>query len=98
MAIAKRIVEEVNLDEFYWEAHEIEDRILDVRDEIMRSGRPATVFSRLYDRQPPINDRGDKAGEPYGWDGIDEHCRHIADQIAEEELQAAVKWWRETYV
>jgi len=96
-AIAKRIVAEVNLDECYWEADELEERILDVCGEIMRAGRPATVFSRLYRRQPLVNDRGDRGGHPYGWEGIDEHCRAIAGEIAEEELHAAVQWWKKRY-
>lgn len=96
-AIARRLVAEVNLDEFYWEADEIEERILDVRDEIMRAGRPTTVFTRLWKRQPPVSCNGERGAHPYGWDGIDEHCRAIADGIAEEELQAAIKWWRERY-
>jgi hypothetical protein len=95
--IARRIIAEVNLDDFYWEPGEIEDRVYDVTQEIARCGRPANVFSRLYQRQPPFNDRGDRGGHPFGWEGIDEHCRHIADEIAEEELDAARKHYTERY-
>lgn len=96
-AIARRIVAEVNLGDFYWEPEEIETRVWDVTREIMRVGRPESVFTRLYKQQPPVSCDGRRGGHPYGWDGIDEHCRHIADEIAEQELQAAVHWWRQRY-
>lgn len=91
-AIARRIVAEVNLDDFYWEPEEISERIADVSDEIQRCGRPETVFSRLHKRQHLVSCSGE-----YGWEGIDEHCRAIADEIAAEELQAAIQWWRKRY-
>lgn len=89
-AIAKRLVAEVNLDDFYWEPEEVPERISDVSDEIQRSGCPATVFSRLVKR-------GSKNWHEYRWEGIDEHCRQIADDIAAEELQQAILWWRKRY-
>lgn len=95
--IAERIVAEVNQDDFYWVPEEIEDRIWDVQREIMRCGKPATVFSRLYRQQPPVNCKGERGGHPYGWEGIDEHCREIADEIAEEELKSAVKEYKRRY-
>lgn len=87
-AIATRIVKEVNLDDFYWTPSELPDRIEDVTQEIMRCGNPATVFTRLR------KSRG--ATDPYGWEGINEHCRHIGDEIASEELQNAIdKYFRD---
>ena len=90
VAIARRIVEIVNLDDFYWESSEIPERITDVAAEIMRCGRPLSVFQRLHHQQPPISDSGERGGHPYGWDGIDDHCRAIADDIAREEVEKAV--------
>jgi len=58
--VAERIVCEVNVDEFYWTRDEVPDRIADVAKEIMRCGRPATVFGRLWRQQPPVNCRGDR--------------------------------------
>lgn len=81
--IARRIVAEVNLDDFYWEKDELPDRIADVTEEIMGGGKVRTLFTRLHRKQPPYNDKGDLGGHPYGWEGIDEHCRHIADEIAD---------------
>jgi hypothetical protein len=95
--IAKRIVATVNLDEFYWLAEEIDDRVLDVQWEIMRCGRPATVFSRLERRQPLASCRGDRVTHPYGWEGIDEHCRNIGDEIAQSVLNEARKQYRDRY-
>ena len=74
-AIAQRIVKTVNDDDFYWEPEEVPERIADVTEEIVRCGRPATVFSRL--------DKRDTDANHYGWEDIDEHCRAIADEIAE---------------
>ena len=96
-AVAKRIVADVNLDEFYWSEEEVPERILDIQHEIMRVGRPATVFGRLYWQQPIINDAGERSGHPYGWEGIDAHCRAIASEIAAEELRKAVKYWEQRY-
>ena len=95
--IAERIVKEVNLDDFYWTPDELPERITDVAKEIVRVGRPGSVFSRLWKRQPPFNDDGERGGHPYGWEGIDEHCRHIAGEIAEEEVEAAVEKHRRNY-
>lgn len=94
--IAQRIVSEVNLDEFYWERHEIEDRVDDVTREIMRVGRPRTVFHRLYLQQPLFD--GQRGGDPYGWEGIEEHCESIADEIADEELRKAVEEYERRYL
>lgn len=97
--IAERIIDEVNLDEFYWEGSEIEDRITDVAFEIMRCGRPATVFGRLYGIQPRVGDKefGLRVTHPYGWEGIDDHCRAIADEIAAEELRSALAHYKNLY-
>ena len=92
LRIAERIVAEVNLDEFYWTAAELPDRIWDVQQEIMQCGRLATVFQRLHASEGP-----DVGGGKYGWEGIDEHCRNIADDIAVEEVAKAMKAWKERY-
>lgn len=91
MKIAKRIISEVNLDDFYWKPSELPDIIEDVAFEIMRCGRPATVFGRLLSKQPLASCNGERITHPYGWEGIDDHCRYIADDIAAEELQAAIE-------
>ena len=95
--IAKRIVAEVNLDEFYWTAAELPDRIWDVTQEIILAGNPRTVFSRLYRKQPPCSCSGERGGHPYGWEGIDEHCDVIADEIANDELFAARDEWHKRW-
>lgn len=94
--IAKRIVAAVNLDEFYWESSEIPDRVFDVAQEIMCCGRPATVFGRLQRKSPPVTNapRSERVCHPYGWEGIDEHCREIADEIETEELRRAIGEWQ----
>ena len=84
--VAARLVAAVNVDYFYWEHDEIPSRLADVTQEIMRCGRPGTVFIRLR-KQYPI----DAAGcHPYGWEGLDEHCQSIARVIADEEIATAV--------
>lgn len=88
--VAARLVAEVNVDDLYWEPEEIPTRLADVTREIMRYGRPETVFSRLYKQQHPIDDTGRRGGHPYGWEGIDEYCRAIAKGIADEETAKAV--------
>lgn len=97
-AIAARIVKAVNLDEFYWTFEELPERIADVEREIVRCGRPASVFERLHRQQPPVSDGGERGGHPYGWEGIDEHCYHIADEIAAEELEKALCEYKRDYI
>ena len=87
--VAARLVAEVNIDYFYWEPEEIPTRLADVTHEIMRCGRPETVFSRLYKQQLPIDDTGQRGGHPYGWEGIDEYCRVVAKGLADEETAKA---------
>ena len=89
--VARRIVVEVNLDDFYWTAEEVPERIADVAEEIMRVGLPATVFTRLYGKQSA------RSGHPYGWDGIGEHCGHIADDIVTDGVSKAVKDYHRDY-
>lgn len=96
--IAARIVEAVNLDEFYWTKEEVPDRIADVTQEIVLYGKPRGVFYRLWKKQPLADCSGRRGGHPYGWDGIDDHCRDIADEIAKEELERAVEEYRERYL
>lgn len=96
--IAERIVAEVNLDEFYWPKETLPDRIADVAEEIQRCGRPATVFDRLHSAEPFLTDeKRERITGHYGWHGIAEHCEHIADAIAAEELAAAVERHRSEY-
>ena len=95
--IAERIVAAVNPDEFHWERDELPDRIEDVTREIIRVGHPATVFSRLYQQQPVYADTGRRGGHPYGWEGIAEHCRQIAQEIAEEALQDELEQYQRAY-
>lgn len=83
--IAERIVAEVNLDEFYWEADSLPDRIADVTEEIVAHGNPKTVMDRLRRKMP------------HGWDAIVEHCRAIAGDIAREEVEKAVEEYRQHY-
>ena len=90
LAIAQRIVKEVDPDNFYWQPSEIEDRIYDVQQEIMRVGRPATVFGRLVKRQSPLSCS-------YGWEGIEQDCRCTADAISDEELHKAREHYSERY-
>lgn len=97
LAIAKRIVTGVNPDNFHWDDCEIKDRIFDVQQEIMRCGRPATVFGRLRQRQPPVSCDGRRSAHPYGWEGIAEDCREIADEIAQQELATAVVHYIKRY-
>lgn len=92
LKIAERIVSEVNLDDFYWTPDELPDRIWDVQHEIMRCGNVPTVFSRLHKAEGP-----DVGGGKYGWEGIDEHCRHIGQEIADEEHGKAIAKWRRRY-
>lgn len=97
MRIAERIVKAVNLDDFYWCPEELPERIEDVATEIVRNGEPTTVFFRLHRKQAPISDSGEKSTSPYGWEGIDEHCRAIATAIATEELASAMQQYRRDY-
>lgn len=93
LRIAERLVYLVNAGDgyFHWSAETVDDRVTDVWREIMRVGRPATVFARLERQQPP------NAPCIYGWEGIDDDCRQAADEIAAEELAAAVKRYDERY-
>jgi len=97
--IAREIVVEVNLDDVYWNADELDDRIFDVQQEIMARGNPASVFDRLYHKQPfRTDEKRERVTAPYGWEGIDEHCRWIADEIAERKLTEATKAWEKRYL
>jgi len=91
LRIAERIVREVNLDEFYWTAEELPDRIFDVQQEIMRCGNVPTVFTRLHKAE---NQDG---GGKYGWDGIEDHCRQIGQDLADEEHGKAITEWKRRY-
>lgn len=98
LAIARRIVAEVNLDDFYWATEEIPDRVFDVQQELIRGIVPADIFAALELKQPFIScERRERVLHPYGYEGIDEHCRHIANEIADQELETAVDAWRERY-
>lgn len=88
--VAARLVAAVNMDSFHWEAEELPARLADVTQEIMRCGRPETVFTRLEKQQHPVDDTGRRGAHPYGWEGIDEHCRAIAKGIADEEIAKAI--------
>ena len=92
MRIAERIVSEVNLDEFYWTAEELPVRIWDVQQEIMRRGNVPMVFARLHKAEGL-----DVGGGKYGWEGIDEHCRMIGQEIAGEEKAKAIVEWNRRY-
>ena len=96
--IAREIVIEVNLDEVYWTAEELDARIFDVQQEIITRGKPAFVFERLYHKQPfRTDEKRERVTAPYGWEGIDEHCQWIADEIAERKLAEAVESWNKRY-
>lgn len=97
LAISKRIVSAVNPDDFHWEPSEIEDRIFDIQQEIMLAGYPATVIGRLWKKQRPCNDKGDRGGHPYGWDGLEQDCRAVAAEIAAEEQDKALTKWNARY-
>lgn len=97
LLIAMRIVDEINLDEYYWKFEELPDRICDIQYEIMLAGKPATVFRRLEKKQPIILHNGTRGMWPYGRDGLERHCEAIADDIASEELAKAVKHWYRRY-
>ena len=90
--IAERIVREVNMDDFYWTPEELPERIWDTQQEIMRAGNVPTVFTRLHKAEG-----ADAGGGKYGWEGIDEHCRHIGQEIADEEHDKAIAEWRSRY-
>jgi hypothetical protein len=97
-AIARRIVAAVNDDDFYWSPEDVPERIADVQREIMRCGRPAIVFLRLYSQQPFRTDGGgERVTDPYGWDGIHNHCSAIAAEIAAEEVEKAVTEYERQY-
>jgi len=95
--IARRIVAAVNTDEFYWAADEIEDRVWDIQQELVRRGRPRTVFLRLEHLQRLGAYSRDRVTRPYGWEGIDEHCRDIGDTIAATVLAKAITTWEREY-
>ena len=97
--IAKEIVIEVNLDEVYWTAEELDSRIFDVQQEIMARGKPAFVFERLYHKQPfRTDEKRERVTAPYGWEGIDEHSQWIAEEIAERKLTEATQAWEKRYL
>ncbi len=98
LAIAKRIVAAVNIENFYWKPDEIEDRVFDVKQEIIRGGRPDGVFNRLYRRRTFTNTTGRQVhGNPYGWDGLHSHCVLIANEITHEEREKAIQRWSAHY-
>lgn len=70
LAIAKRIVAEVNFENFYWPEETVEDRIFDVQQEIMRGGRPDGVFGRLWSRKTYTDTTGKVKGSPYCWEHL----------------------------
>ena len=83
LAIARRIVDEVNLDDFYWTADEKEDRAYELAVSIVAGGGRSAVFKRLP--------------HAWKWEGIEDHYHDIAEEIAREELAAAIKHWQERY-
>lgn len=95
--IAERIVNAVNLDEFYWTPDEIEERVADVTSEIVLNGDPKSVFQRLVRNQRPVNCAGKKEGHPYAFVGIDDHCRNIAAEITGDELIEAQIRYQQRY-
>lgn len=95
--IAMRIVTDVNMDEFYWSSDELNERVNDVRDEIMTGGDPGRVFDRLRAKHKPTSASGKREGHPYGFNGIALHCSQIATEITGSELIDAVKRYIERY-
>lgn len=83
--IAERIVEIVNLDDFYWTESQCEEHIFEAQQKIMLGCAPAKVFA----------DQAQWQGDDM--EAIDDHCRAIADGIASEALQEAIARWRERY-
>jgi len=97
LAIAKRIVAEVNIENCYWPEETIEDRVYDVQQEIMRGGRPDGVFGRLWTRRTFSDTTGKVKGSPYCWEFLSQHCREIAPAIAQQERDKAVDVWKRRY-
>lgn len=97
LRIAERLVSEVNLDDFYWTPEELPTRVWEIQQEIMRKGDVRNVFARLYRRQPPVSCSGERGGHPYGWEGIQEHCYEIGQDIADDEQSKAIAKWKARY-
>jgi len=95
--IAKHIIEAVNLDEFYWDGDDIQDRIGKVRDEIIANGAPEHVFRRLAKKEPPASCSGEKSAQCRVYEGIADHCEHITKAIVAEVMEAANKRYDERY-
>jgi hypothetical protein len=85
-AIAKEIVEIINLDEFYFDANECEG-LAWALSQAIQTGQPANKWLGIVGRHY----------RAIWTDGIDEHFYHIAPGIVDEHVQRAIKQWEEKY-
>lgn len=96
-AVAERLVAALNDRIDCWEESEIPQRVEEITNEIIRTGRPAIVIGRLHQRQPPISCRGQRSHRPYGWEGLEDHCWRVADSIAAEVVGRACELYESAY-
>ena len=85
--IARRIVAELNLDDFYWDGPQIKQHIDQMTLAIM-AGVP--VGARL------IIHLQRKHGD-WDWEDVADHCAHCGPPIEREVVAEAVARWRERY-
>jgi len=96
-AIAERLVEVVNLDDFYWDPRERPEIVEAVTSQIMATGKPGDALLDLWKKQPPVTDSGVRPIHPYGHSGMLAHAIHAAPIIQDEVMVEATRKYHERY-
>lgn len=87
VAIATRIVSEVNLDDFYWEPHQVSKKV----DQMA-----VALMNGVFNGAKLIRHLHNKYGD-WNREGVAEHCDYCGPGIEKEEVEKAVAHWRERY-
>lgn len=87
--IAEVIVNEVNLDDFYWTQAEKVCRVWEMQQVLMTGCSPWHLMRALAQKYP--------VWRASDWEGIREHGEHIAAKVVNEEVDKARLEWRERY-
>lgn len=87
VAIATRIVSEVNLDDFYWEPHQVPKKV----DQMA-----VALMNGVFNGAKLIRHLHSKYGD-WCLEGVAEHCDYCGPGIEKEEVAKAVTHWKERY-
>jgi hypothetical protein len=95
--IANAIYDDVNIEEIYWTEDERQDIIDKMTSMIIRRQAIGDLFYHLRRAQPPIDDRGNRAVYPFGYEGVEDYPNAMLQQIANGVLETEIAAFNERY-